>query len=179
MCSPDVAFTQHKEVCFEHRLANRRGPSRQSVTGNQGEISASVEPGLRQRLANLDALSTTTERVRASAAGGLPLGLITVEDVARKLALSQRTLQRRMEREGTSFQDILNRTREGLARHYLERTQLPIAEISFLLGFKEANSSYRAFKGWTATTPDEIRRRQERHFELTRCDHPSGSDTAR
>ncbi|XXT51298.1 AraC family transcriptional regulator [Sorangium sp. So ce542] len=60
--------------------------------------------------------------------------------------------------EGTSFQQILKETREALARHYLEKTSLPVAEISFLLGFSEPNSFYRAFRSWTGTTPDQARR---------------------
>lgn len=81
-----------------------------------------------------------------------------METIARRLGLSKRTPQRRIEDEGTSFQQILKETREALARHYLEKTSLPVAEISFLLGFSEPNSFYRAFRAWTGTTPDQARR---------------------
>lgn len=77
---------------------------------------------------------------------------------ARKLTMSRRTLQRRIEAEGTSYQQILDTTRHDLAAHYLENTALSIAEIAFLLGFREPNSLYRAFRGWTGTTPDHVRR---------------------
>ena len=80
-----------------------------------------------------------------------------MEDVARKLVLSKRTLQRRIEAEGTSYQRILKETREALARHYLQKTELPAAEISFLLGFDEPNSFYRAFRTWSGTTPESVR----------------------
>ncbi|WP_437936555.1 helix-turn-helix domain-containing protein [Sorangium sp. So ce341] len=56
------------------------------------------------------------------------------------------------------LQQPLKETREALARHYLEKTPLPVAEISFLLGFSEPNSFYRAFRAWTGTTPDQARR---------------------
>jgi AraC-like DNA-binding protein len=72
--------------------------------------------------------------------------------------LSRRTLQRRIEAEATTFQQILDTTRTELATHYLEHTALSIAEVSFLLGFSEPNSFYRAFRGWTGTTPDNVRR---------------------
>ena len=52
---------------------------------------------------------------------------------------------------------LLQETREALARHYLEKTALPVAEISFLLGFDEPNSFYRAFRTWTGTTPERMR----------------------
>ncbi|PZQ22460.1 MAG: AraC family transcriptional regulator [Sphingopyxis macrogoltabida] len=119
---------------------------------------AAFEPDLRQRLADLDVLVTTAKRVHAALLEGLPSGLITVEAIATKLGLSKRTLQRRIEAEGTNFQDILKGTREALARHYLQKTRLPIAEISFLLGFDEPNSFHRAFRAWTGSTPDGLRR---------------------
>lgn len=63
-----------------------------------------------------------------------------------------------MDAEDTSYQAILSETRKELARHYLQQTVLPVAEISFMLGFNETNSFYRAFRTWTGTTPDKIRR---------------------
>jgi len=84
-------------------------------------------------------------------------GLVAMEAVARKLAMSKRSLQRKIEVEGTSYQQILKETREALARHSLEKTTLPPAEISLLLGFDEPNSFYRAFRKWTGTTPDSVR----------------------
>jgi AraC-like DNA-binding protein len=97
------------------------------------------------------------KRVRAALHEALPSGLVAMESIARKLALSKRTLQRRIEAEGTSYQKILQETREALARHYLEKTALPVAEISLLLGFDEPNSFYRAFRQWTSTTPESVR----------------------
>jgi AraC-like DNA-binding protein len=126
------------------------------LTSNE-TLWAAFEPGLRQRVADLDAAVTTAKRVRAALLEGLPSGLVTMEAIARKLALSKRTLQRRIEAEGTSYQEILKETRNALARHYLEKTALPAAEIAFLLGFDEPNSFYRAFRTWTGTTPDSVR----------------------
>ena len=77
--------------------------------------------------------------------------------MARKLALSKRTLQRRLHRENTTFQEILNSTREDLARHYLARTSLSGAEISYLLGFEDPNSFFRAFHTWTGQTTEQVR----------------------
>jgi AraC-like DNA-binding protein len=115
------------------------------------------EPDLRRRLAQLDASASVAERVRAALLEGLPAGLGTMEEVARRLTMSKRTLQRRLSEEQTSFQQLLRDTREALARHYLQRTSLAPAEISFLLGFEEPNSFYRAFGAWTGQTPDSVR----------------------
>jgi AraC-like DNA-binding protein len=149
----------------------RRGPRHQVVyttadatrpflTSDEG-MWRMFEPALRQRLAEVEGPVTTTRRVRAVLLEALPSGLVTLEDVGRRLAISKRTLQRRIEGEGTSFQRILSETRETLARHYLEATALPAAEIALLLGYDEPNSFFRAFKTWTGTTPDSVRRRGE------------------
>lgn len=120
------------------------------------------EPALRVRLADLDASATTTERVRSTLLDGLPSGSGSMEAAAARLMLSRRTLQRRLEAEGTSYQLVLRQTREALARHYLRETNLPVAEISFLLGFDEPNSLHRAFRLWTGITPDAFRRARGR-----------------
>ena len=77
--------------------------------------------------------------------------------MAGELGIGTRTLQRRLSQEGKSFQDVLDSTRERLARHYLTKTDISAAEISFLLGFEDPNSLFRAFQRWTGTTPQAIR----------------------
>ena len=127
------------------------------LTANEGMWMA-FEPELRRRLAELDASATVAERVRAALLECLPSGRVSMDAVARRLAVSKRTLQRRLSKEETTFQKVLQDTREALARHYLQRTDLATAEISFLLGFEEPNSFYRAFSDWTGSTPDHVRR---------------------
>jgi AraC-like DNA-binding protein len=87
----------------------------------------------------------------------LPSGAATSERVARRLALSKRTLERRLSDQGASFTEIVRDCRFRMANHYLRNTQLPIAEISLLLGYREVNSFYRAFKAWYGHTPQEAR----------------------
>jgi AraC-like DNA-binding protein len=132
------------------------------LTSNE-PLWAAFEPELRTRLADLEPPATTAKRVRAALLEALPSGLVTMEAIANKLALSKRTLQRRIEAEGTSFQQILQETCEALARHYLEKTTLPAAEISLLVGFDEPNSFYRAFRKWTGTTPEAVRHPPKKH----------------
>ena len=78
-------------------------------------------------------------------------------DIADRLAVSTRTLQRRLGDEGTSFQQELSALREELARHYLTNTACSSAEISFLLGYADPSSFYRAFHDWTGVTPERVR----------------------
>lgn len=121
------------------------------------ELWSFFEPALRQRLADLDARAATAERLRSALLEGLPAGDIAMASVCRKLGLSARTLQRRLQDEGTSFQRTLDEVRNELAQHYLKHSAMSGAEISFLLGFEDPNSFVRAFHGWTGHTPDRIR----------------------
>lgn len=115
------------------------------------------EPSLRQRLADLDKTASMAERVHCILLESLPAGETSMQTVCRKLAVSSRTLQRKLQNEGTSFQQILDKVRQSLAIHYLRSTAMSGAEISFLLGFEDANSFARAFHAWTAKTPQAVR----------------------
>jgi AraC-like DNA-binding protein len=116
------------------------------------------EPDLQKRLSELDQSATTSERTRAALLELLPSGAASMDEVSRRLGTSTRTLQRRLSQEGKNFQTVLHKTREQLARHYLRSSTLSGAEISFLLGFDDPNSFFRAFHGWTGTTPEQVRR---------------------
>ncbi|MFD4604022.1 AraC family transcriptional regulator ligand-binding domain-containing protein [Streptomyces sp. NPDC058464] len=140
-----------------HRVAFAAADATLPFLTQNEPLWAAFEPELRRRLADLEASATTAERVRAALLETLPSGSTSMDTIARKLTLSKRTLQRRIEAEDTSYQRILDTTRNDLARHYLVNTDLSIAEVSFLLGFSEPNSFYRAFRMWTGTTPDTLR----------------------
>ncbi|WP_232504024.1 AraC family transcriptional regulator [Thiomicrospira microaerophila] len=87
----------------------------------------------------------------------LPSGVITSERVAQRMALGKRTLERRLSDQGVRFSDIVRSCRKDMARHYLHNTQLAMHEITLLLGFRETNSFYRAFKDWFDCTPIDFR----------------------
>lgn len=81
-----------------------------------------------------------------------------IEAVADRLAVSVRTLSRRLGRENSSYQAILDEVRFGLAREYLKETTLPLREIAALLGYSEPGNFTHAFKRWSGVTPQEFRR---------------------
>lgn len=126
------------------------------LTANDGMWQA-FEPVLRRRLAELDESATCEDRVRATLLEALPSGESSMDEVSRRLGISKRTLQRRLRTEGTSYQSVLNATRESLARYYLAKTSLSGAEISYLLGFADPNSFFRAFHDWTGETTEQVR----------------------
>jgi len=86
--------------------------------------------------------------------GGEP----SLERVAKQLAMSPRTLQRRLHEHSLRYADLLDSTREGAARSYLTDRQVSVAEVVYLLGFAEQSSFNRAFKRWTGKAPTEYRR---------------------
>ncbi len=87
----------------------------------------------------------------------LPQGEPRREAVAQALCLSERTLQRRLQEEGGSFQQLLDDTRRDLAEQYLAQPDLAPLEIAYLLGFADPSNFYRAFKRWFGVTPGEYR----------------------
>ena len=119
------------------------------------------EPELQKRLADIEAEASMENRVASTLRELLPAGQSSIEQVAAKLALSKRTLQRRLNSEQTHFQAVLQQTREALAHHYLTHSGLSSGEISFLLGFLDTNSFYRAFQQWTDSTPESYRLRHQ------------------
>lgn len=80
-------------------------------------------------------------------------------EIARKLHLSERTLQRRLAEEGGSYQQLLADTRRQLAEQHLREDRLAAAEIALLLGYSEPSVFFRAFRQWTGLTPGEYRAR--------------------
>jgi AraC-like DNA-binding protein len=115
------------------------------------------QPELQKRLSELDKSAATADRVQEALLELLPSGQASIDPVSQRLGTSTRSLQRRLKQEGQSFQTLLNSTREGLARHYLRTSDISGAEISFLLGFEDPNSFYRAFRDWTGETPERVR----------------------
>jgi AraC-like DNA-binding protein len=87
----------------------------------------------------------------------LPDGEPMRGDVAKELCLSERTLQRRLQEEGTSFQRLVDTTRQELAEQYLTRERLTLAEAAYLVGFSEQSTFCRAFKRWLNMSPTEYR----------------------
>jgi AraC-like DNA-binding protein len=97
-------------------------------------------------------VKTTLKR---SLAGRRP----TLQNVARELGLSVRTLQRRLTEAGLTFQQLVETTRRELAHHYLRQKTVELNEAAFLLGYEDSNSFFRAFQVWEGTTPGEWRTR--------------------
>lgn len=82
------------------------------------------------------------------------------DDLADALAMSTRTLHRRLEAEGASLRDLKEEARIDLAKRALARDRAPIKRVAHLAGFRNAKSFARAFRSWTGETPSAFRARR-------------------
>ena len=99
-------------------------------------------------------------RVAAHVRARLPEAA-TADEVAAALQMSARTLQRRLEAEGTSLTAVADETRADLARELLADPALALGEIAYRAGFADLATFSRAFKRWTGTSPGRYRRGSE------------------
>ena len=100
---------------------------------------------------------TTSREVVDKIIERLPDGPPSQQQIAESMHVSNRTLQRKLKDEGTSFMDLLQDTRLQLARKYLRQRNRSVVETSYLLGFSEPSTFSRAFKRWTGVAPAEFR----------------------
>ena len=77
--------------------------------------------------------------------------------ISEALHMSPRTLQRRLQETGSSFQRVLDEARHSMARYYLSNSVLELNEAAYLLGFEDPNSFGRAFRNWEGTPPSDWR----------------------
>jgi AraC-like DNA-binding protein len=124
----------------------------QPVHSGNRELAAEAD-----RIANsyLEGLApgSVAMRVRSLLVKAMPSGDVDQDAVARALNQSPSTLQRRLRREGTSYQRVLDTTRRELALQYLRDGQHSLADVAFLLGFADQSNFTRAFRRWTGKTP--------------------------
>lgn len=90
-----------------------------------------------------------------------PRHFSSIEIIAQRLHMSSRTLRRKLKTLGTTYQNILDDTREKLAIQYLQNTRMTIEEIADRTGFTEASNFSQAFKKWTGSSPSSLRKNPE------------------
>jgi AraC-like DNA-binding protein len=112
------------------------------------------EVALADRGAGISQLRTRVENAISSV---LPHGRVLVEDVARSLGMSKRTLARKLSDEGLNYSEILEHLRRDLAVRYLNDRKMHVSKIAWLLGFSEVSAFTHAFKRWTGKKPSQIR----------------------
>ncbi len=126
------------------------------ITENE-EAWPEFEKQLRRKMVTHETDTPIVMRAKRVLHDMLPSGEANIEAMCKRMAMSKRTLQRQLKEQGETFQTLLESTRLELAMHYLSEEGLNVEEISYLLAYREPNSFYRAFQGWTGMTPAEAR----------------------
>ncbi|HZZ91902.1 MAG TPA: AraC family transcriptional regulator ligand-binding domain-containing protein [Usitatibacter sp.] len=117
------------------------------------ELLEVLSPALERALADHHAGQRLADRVKWLMKRRLATSRPEMRAIAQELAMSERTLQRRLADEGTRFLDVLTTARRELAHEYLVNGQLDMVDVAFLLGFDDQNSFFRAFRQWEGETP--------------------------
>jgi AraC-like DNA-binding protein len=87
----------------------------------------------------------------------LPHGKAKAQAVAKNLALSVRTLSRRLADEGTTYAEVVDHLRRSLALQYLKEPGVSVSQIAWLLGYEGSTSFNHAFRRWTGQSPSAAR----------------------
>ncbi len=150
--------------CPVHFSADRDGfkiGSQSTRMGNRlGDdgLSAFFDSHLDKELAEFVSGIRLDQKVCSEISRSLSEGVPKVGDVAQRLGMSGRTLQRRLADDGYLFQDLVETTRRLLSERLLSQTDFELAEIAFLTGYSEQSTFSRAFKRLHGQTPASFRR---------------------
>jgi AraC-like DNA-binding protein len=117
------------------------------------------EDVLARRKTRLGAIQADVENALAAL---LPHGQTGIENVAEKLRVSPRTLQRKLAAEGVTFAKILEDLRFALAKHHLAERDLSISRIAWMLGYTEVSAFSHAFRRWSGRPPRAARSQRRR-----------------
>lgn len=149
-------------VCGAARnaIVFRVADAQRSFVTRNAELLGMLAPQFEEELKRESGDENFLERIRVAIQQKLTGQRPTIEDIADALHISSRTLQRRLQDEGSSFQRVLEEARHQLARHYLTNSVLELNEAAYLLGYNDANSFVRAFRTWEGVPPARWREQQ-------------------
>ena len=147
-----VSFgVEQPRIVFPGNVARR--PLLQRDEAFARELSGPAD----RQLSSLSAQAGFLGQVREVMWRHLNDGKPQIEPVASELAMSARSLQRRLRAEETSFTEVIDEMRRTMALSLLADPSLAVYEISVLLGYSEPSAFHRGFKRWTGLTPEEHR----------------------
>lgn len=134
-------------------IVYRASDALQPFVTRNAELLDMLAPQFEQQLKDSTKEDTFVELVRGTIQQRLAGHRPNVDDVARDLHLSSRTLQRRLQEAGFSYQRVLDQARHQMARYYLGNSALELTEAAYLLGYEDSNSFVRAFRSWEGVPP--------------------------
>lgn len=141
----------------EDRISFRRDDLDKGFVTYNRDLLEVIAPELDRRLEHHLMSGSVAEQARWVLRRRLTAGRPDIRSVAAELAMSERSLQRRLMDEGVSFQALVSDTRHQLALEYLSDASLTLIEVAYMLGYEDKNSFFRAFRQWEEQTPSEWR----------------------
>jgi AraC-like DNA-binding protein len=126
------------------------------VTRN-AELLDLLAPQFEEQLRQYKEEDSFLELVRRTIQDKLTGHRPSIDAISRALHMGPRTLQRRLQDSGSSFQRVLDEARHQMARYYLSNSALELNEAAYLLGFEDPNSFGRAFRNWEGVPPSDWR----------------------
>lgn len=124
-----------------------------AVTNSDPALKQLLDQQAQTLLSVLPSQEDFYDRLQQAIVKAIQGGEPTLETVAKALAMSRRTLHRRLQVRGLVFKELLQTIRYQLARQYLAEQRLTLAEVALLLGYSEQSAFTRAFRHWSGTTP--------------------------
>lgn len=129
-------------------------------------LLATLEHHATELLVSIDQAPTFTEQVRRLIKIALSEASPRKDNIAEQLGVTARTLQRKLQKENTSYQEILDDLRKESALQLLKNNDLSLPDIAQQLGFSEPRSFHRSFKAWTGMTPGQYKNQQDTDSDL-------------
>ncbi len=132
------------------------------VIGADSKLLRVLESACRRIIGPAPRKHDLIHSVREYVVQRLAKGAVPLDDVARHLGMSGKTLERRLRERGASYRATVEGIRRDLAERYLADTDLRLQQIAYLLGYSEPAPLVRAFKRWTGGTPMQYRARRRK-----------------
>jgi AraC-like DNA-binding protein len=127
------------------------------VVGADNRLLKVLERACRQVLGPVPRKKDVVHDVRELVIDRLTKGPVFIDDIARDVGMSAKTLERRLGERRRTFSTLLDDIRGELAKYYLSETDLRLDQLSYLVGYSEPAVLVRSFKRWTGTTPMQYR----------------------
>ena len=144
---PVVTGTPHNAIVY------RASDAQCAFVTRNAELLEMLAPQFDRELEKFTTENSFSELVRDAIQQRLTGQRPNVEDIARDLHVSPRTLQRRLQEAGLNYQRVLDEARHQMARHYLGNSVLELNEAAYLLGYEDSSSFIRAFRTWEGVPP--------------------------
>ncbi len=149
----DLRFHQPKS-CLALRISDANLP----VIGHNAELLRMFEQLAQAVIQRHQSQQNTAAMVKKTILDQFRHQLPQLPEVAERLHMTSRSLQRKLQEEGCSFQQILEEIRSEMAVGLVKRKQFTANEIAYMLGYADPTSFRRAFKRWTGANPREMAR---------------------